>query len=120
MMLVRTNYHSNCSNDFRAISPSEGNFEAVVEEECCSGFASWCAVRIKLRKIDGWGFDTEIFVYNPTFVYEKGPWTHEPLVVWLSPNELDITVDRVGSIHKQLSKARGVKIEYHIVSVDYP
>ena len=121
LMWMQFKYPSGCGYRDWTTSINQGYFEAVVEEECCWG----CVYTIILRKANGWsglGFDTKVFVYEPaSSVYGSlDTSTHEPVVIWLSPNELEIAVDRLGSIHKQLSKARGVKIEYHIGSVDYP
>jgi hypothetical protein len=106
--------NSDCGYSSRTISPKQGTFDVVVEGECCD----WgCIDTVKLRRRDGWGSDTKIFVYNPNL----GPdGTHDPVVVWLSPNELEIAVDSVSHIHSQLGQARGVRITYRIGSVDHP
>ncbi len=109
--------NTDCGYSIRTLSPKQGDFNALVQEECCN----WgCAVTIKLHKRRGWGFDTEIFVYNPTSIFERkeSPWTHDPLVVWLNPNELEIAVDRIGKINSQLLEAHGIKITYRIGFVD--
>ena len=117
LICIRAGYHSTCAHDIRTISPQQGKFDAVVEEECCSGFGGWCEVAIKLRWRAGWGLDTKIFVYDP----DLGPGgTHDPVVTWLSANELEIDVDSVSHIHSQLGQARGVKITYRIGSVKHP
>lgn len=62
-----------------------------------------------------WLCDTKIVVYEPA---SNDP--HMPVVVWLGPNELEITVDRVSHIYSQKKEARAVKIEYRIREVDDP
>jgi hypothetical protein len=49
-----------------------------------------------------------------------GSWNHEPTVVWLSANELEISVDRISHIMSKLEDARGIKITYKIGKVDFP
>ena len=108
--------HSGCWHGTSTFSSREGNFDAILDEECCSG----CTETVTLRR--KWGFNTKIFVYSETDAYEPPgtPWTHNPVIVWLSPNELEIAVDRIGHIYTQLTEARGVRIIYRIGSVDEP
>lgn len=96
-------------SDLRTISPERGNFDAVLQRECCD---RGCTDRIVLRR---WGFDTKIFVYEPAVSDPKNL-----VVAWLSPDELKITVDEVSHIYSQKAKARGVRITYKIGKVDDP
>lgn len=108
-----------CGYSSRTISPKRGNFRAVVVEKCCG---SGCIGTVRLRRTDGWGFDSKIFVYETADDYAPPvkEWTHDPVVVWLSPNELEIGMDRVGHIYSQKTEARGIRITYLIGSVDHP
>ncbi|MGO9019363.1 MAG: hypothetical protein ACLQVJ_13545, partial [Syntrophobacteraceae bacterium] len=56
-----------------------------------------------------------LFVYEPA---SNDP--HMLVVVWLGPNELELTVDRVSHIYSQKTEASAVKIEYRIREVDDP
>lgn len=96
-------------SDIRTISPKQTNLAAVLQRECCD---RGCSERIVLRR---WLFDTKIFAYEPAL---DRP--HNPVVACSSPNELDITVDRVNHIYSQQTEARGVKITYQIGKVDDP
>ncbi|MDR3560405.1 MAG: hypothetical protein P4N59_03035 [Negativicutes bacterium] len=105
------------------MSSSGGNFDAVVDDMSCDGFGGFEVIIVRLVSRGMWPIpDATIFVYNPTDAYRpRGvPWTHDPVVTWLSPNELQIAVDRVGQIRRQVSEARGIKIIYRIGSVDSP
>ena len=90
--------------------------------EGCDGFGGFEVVIISRLVSRGiWPVpDATIFVYNPTDAYlpRGAPWTHDPVATWLSPNELQIAVDRVGQIRRQVTEARGIKIIYRIGSVD--
>lgn len=96
-------------SDIRTISPKQGNLDAVLQRECCDRGVT---EKIVLRR---WLFDTEIFVYEPA-----GSDPNKTVLVWLNPTELEITVDRVSHIYSQLAEVRGVKVTYHIGSVDDP
>jgi hypothetical protein len=107
---------NDCDYQNQTISPKMGDFDAIVEEKWCGFIGSWCEETIRLHRRTGWSLDTKIFIYTPTSAYERPerPWTHSPVVVWSSANELDITVDRVDRIYSQLKEACGVKITYRI------
>ncbi len=105
---------SSCVYDSRTISPTRGDYDAVVEDKCCGLIGSSCEMRVKLHRRTGWGLDTKIFVYGPYSGGSGESWSHEPVVVWLSANELEITVDRLDQIDTQLKEAHGVKITYRI------
>ena len=106
---------SNCGHNTFTFSPKEGDFEAIADDECCG----WgCRVTITLHRTRGWGLDTDIFIYKPTDA--NAPWTHDPVVTWLSAKELVVAVDRVGHIYSQKTKVREVSITYRIGSVDEP
>jgi hypothetical protein len=101
---------NNCGySDLRAISPKQGNLEAVVQRECCD---RGCTERVVLRSGQ---LDTKVFVYE---LGSHGP--DMPVIVWVSPEELNITVDRISHIYSQLREANGVKITYQVGSVDDP
>ena len=51
-------------------------------------------MRVKLHRRTGWGLDTKIFVYGPVGGGSGESWSHEPVVVWLGANELEIAVDQ--------------------------
>lgn len=70
---------------------------------------------VVLRRMDGRGPDTEVFVYYPA-----SRDLHIPVMAWLSPNELEITIDRVEEIYKQKSEACGIRITYRIGEVAGP
>ena len=101
----------------RTTSPERGNFRAVYISKFCVGDYMDLVV---LRRIDGRGPDTTVFVYEPTD--EPGPEGrfHRPVLVWLSPNELEISLDRVCHIFSQIREWNGVRITYRIGSVDRP
>ncbi|MFZ0932086.1 MAG: hypothetical protein WAN11_26035 [Syntrophobacteraceae bacterium] len=107
--------NSDCGHNTFTFSPKEGNFEAIADDECCD----WgCRVTITLHRTRGWGLDTDVFIYKPT--HADSPWTHDPVVAWLSANEMVVAVDRVGYIYSQKTGAHGVRITYRIGSVDEP
>lgn len=107
--------NASCEYSSRTISPKQGNFDAVVDGKCCD---CGCVETIKLHRRSGWGLDTKIFVYYPASMGSDKSWTHDPVAVWLSANELEIDVDRVANIDTQLEEAHGVKIKYRIGLVD--
>jgi len=114
-LFVRWYSNSNCGHNIFTFSAKEGHFDAVADHECCD----WrCKVTITLHRTRGWGLDTDIFVYKPT--HANAPWTHDPVIAWLSANEIVVAVDRVGHIYSQKTEARGVRITYRIGSVDEP
>lgn len=96
-------------SDIGTISQKQRNLDAVLQRECCD---RGCNERIVLRR---WLLDTEIFVYEPA-----GRDPNQAIMVWLNPNELQITIDRVNHIYSQETEARGVKITYRIGKVDDP
>jgi hypothetical protein len=111
--------NSNCGHNTFTFSAKGGDVDAIVDDECCD----WgCKETITLHGTHGWGLDTEIFVYKPTHADRPPgtPWTHDPVVTWLSPHDLEISVDRIGHIYSQKTKAREVSITYRIGSVDEP
>ena len=67
-------------------------------------------------------FETSsVFVYETTNVYDDNKSrSHDPVITWLNANELEIAVDRVGRITRQIAESSGIKIIYRIGSVDYP
>ena len=96
--------NGDCGYSSNTISSEQGNFDAVIDGECCD----WvCVETIKLHRKSSWWSNTKIFVYNPTSAGERlgRPWTHEAVVVWLNENELEITVDRLDRINTQLQEA---------------
>jgi len=111
-----------CDTFGRTTVWNQGDIEAIIEEKVCGIIGGWCSVTVKLHKKKGFGFDTVVFDYSPAYSSPSlgKPWTHEPFVAWLDANELEIAVDRVSSVGTQLKEARGVKIRYHIGSVECP
>ena len=107
-----------CEYERQTISPKQGDFDALVEEKWCGLIGSWCEVAVKLHRRTGWGLDTKIFVYYPASMDPGKSWTHDPVLAWLSANELEIAVDRLDEIHTQLAESHGVKIKYQIGFVD--
>jgi hypothetical protein len=103
--------NSGCGYCSRAVSPQQGNFRAVMIGMCCDG---GCRDMVVLRRVDGWWFDTKIFVYQPLHGFP------EPVITWLSPNELQIAVKSVADIYTQKTEARGIRITYQIGYPGHP
>lgn len=123
LLYSRWQYESTCAHGYLTINSSGGSFDALVDDMCCDGFGGFEVVIVRLVSKAIWPSpDATIFVYNPTDVYvpRGAHWTHDPVVTWLSPNELQIAVDRVGQIRRLVTEARGIKIIYRIGRVDYP
>jgi hypothetical protein len=117
LIFIRDAYlHSDCGHTSRTIFSGNSKYEAVVEEEACG---SGSTVTIKVRKRGAWFVETLVFAYTPTNIYEKNrTWTHDPVVSWLSPVELEIAIDRIGHIEREVTETHGIKIKYKIGSVD--
>lgn len=116
-MWTQTEFHKGCLQESRTVGLPQRGLDAVVEEEWCGGGLGGGDIgTIKLRDRERWGLETSVFAYSIS--NEGGP--HEPIVVWLSENELEISVDRISSIISQRGKVRGIKITYRIGKVDYP
>lgn len=106
----------------RTATPRQGNFRAVYISKSCDtafGGGEEYINMVVLRRRDGRGPDTKIFVYTPTYDFEPiwKPRTHDPVLVWLSANELEISVGPLDEIYTQLREAQGVNITYHIGDV---
>ena len=110
-----------CAENSQTVRQENGNIEAVIRVKCCDWIAGGCTETILLRKRDGTGSETKIFVYDPTIlIYGGDELSHDPILTWLGPNELEIAVDRVGEIHFQKTESRGVNIVYRIGIVENP
>jgi hypothetical protein len=96
---------SGCGDAKRVVSPGKGSMYAVVDKKCCG----WgCVNTIKLHDHWlWWGLESPIFVYYPTN-------SVEPVVKWLSPTELEISLDQVPKIESQKMGMWGVKIRYRV------
>ena len=117
LIFIRAKYQGDCAQENRTISCKLGNYDAVVEEVCCNA----CIVTIKLHRTNAWGAESSVFVYETTNVYDDNKSrSHDPVITWLNANELEIAVDRVGRITRQIAESSGIKIIYRIGSVDYP
>ena len=105
-----------CGYESRTITPKQGHFRAVWVRKYCEGFMqkSGYTDMVVLRRIESDGPDTRIFVYEPSNGIDP------PALVWLSPNELEISLRQVIRIYTQKSEALGVRIIYRIGGVDVP
>jgi hypothetical protein len=97
--------NSGCGYTSRIVSPGKGPIYAVVDEKCCG----WgCVNTVKLHNKEvWWGLESPIFVYYPSN-------SVEPVVKWLSPTELEISLDQAPKIDSQKMEMWGVKIIYRI------
>lgn len=123
LLYMQARNDSACLHEYHTISSNGGNFDAQVDDMSCEGFGGFEVVIVRLVSKAIWPVrDATVFVFNPTDAYlpRGAHWTHDPVVTWLSPNELQIAVDRVGQIRNQVTEARGIKIIYRIGRVDYP
>lgn len=95
---------SGCGCTSRVVSHGKGPIYAIVDEKCCG----WgCVNTIKLHNKSLWGWESLVFVYNPSD-------SVEPALKWLSPTELEISLDQAPMINSQKTKMWGVKIIYRI------
>lgn len=124
IMWKRAKNYKTCFHAIRiASSPYQGGLDVLVEEDLCgAGFITENIGTISLRGRGFWGItETPVFIYhishNPG---SEGIAAREPVVVWLSSDELQISVDRISHIISKLDEARGIKIAYKIGKVDYP
>lgn len=122
----RVEYQKGCIHENRTVSSSQQGVDAVVEEVFCGGgFGGGDIATIKLHGRAGlwniWSKEVPIFVYHiSNELGVNGIINHEPMLVWLSVNELEISVDHISQIIYQKEEVRGVNITYKIGKVDYP
>ena len=103
MCQVHFSFCAYCSS---TVTPKQGNFRAVYIGRYCE--YSGEIGRVVLRRTDGQGRDTPVFVYIPA----DGPF--EPSMAWLGPDELEISLDQVYRILSRKEEALGVRIIYRI------
>lgn len=111
------NYY--CSSYMHQVIPSNGgDYEAVVNEENCDAFGSLNISSIKLRKKSGWGFETTIFLYEPS--YAEGDMSENPSVRWLTSNKLEVSINTISQVRAKITESHGVHIVYNIGEIKYP
>ena len=99
---------ASCSSDTRRFSsPREADY-ATVEDAVCDNLGGSDVVTVSVHTNSS---DSPIFVYSPSSF--SGPID----VRWLNQNIIEISIERVQLIQKQLHDVNGLTIRYHIGAI---
>lgn len=97
-----------CSTDVRRISSPDGIDYAAVEDRFCDNLGGSDVVTVSVHTS---GADSPIFVYEPSSF--SGPIS----VKWVGPRTIDVDIERVAGIEKQMHDVNGISIHYHVGAV---
>ncbi|MGC8491607.1 MAG: hypothetical protein ACP5SH_07705 [Syntrophobacteraceae bacterium] len=104
----------------RTVTPERGNIRAIYisESRILEGLGGGDDYRdmIVLRRRDGRGPVTRIFVYEPTYENKY----YEPRIRWINSDHLEIYLDKVDHIYSRKMKALGITITYCIGHITNP
>ena len=106
-----------CSHDSRVI-PGAGDYDVLIEVEDCNGFGSDTIVGVKLRDKGPWHFEDIALIYEP--VYDVGNFSNTPDVKWIDSKNLQISVNTVSQIRREIGSINGIHITYRIGKTSYP
>jgi hypothetical protein len=102
---------ASCSSDARRIISPGGKDYAIVVDTACDNLGGSDVVTLFVHTSSG---DSPIFVFDPSSF-------SAPIVVrWINTATIDVTVDRVQLVQKQIYDLNGISIRYHIGAVGEP
>jgi len=97
-----------CSTDVRQINSPGGIDYVAVRDTICDNFGGSDVVTVSVHTS---GADSPIFVYEPSSF--SGPIR----VKWVGPSTINVGIERVAGIEKQVHDVNGISINYYVGAV---
>lgn len=102
---------ASCSSDTRRISSPSSTDYATVQDTVCDNLGGSDVVTLSVHTSSD---DSPIFVFDPSSF-------SAPIDVrWINATTIDVTVERVQLVRKQIYDLNGISIRYHIGAVGEP